>query len=189
MKNSIYDKLTYVNALRKNRKKLSDEVLTAPSLFPELLEACFSGDPQYTSKAAWVLELVCIREPEWILPHLDTFITGLRSLKEDGAKRSCGKICELLCDHYFSGTANKTKDQLTDQQLKKLAEVCFDWLISDEKVALKAYAMHCLFLLGSVIPWIHPQLCSVLEDGYPYHTAAYQSRAKKILKKCTKTSK
>ncbi|RAV27857.1 adenylosuccinate lyase [Sinomicrobium soli] len=186
MSNLIYDKLTCVNALRENRKKLSDEVLATPALFPELLAACFSGDPQYAAKAAWVLEFVCIKKPDRILPHIDIFIGGLRSLKADGAKRSCGKICELLCDRYFDRKPNTVKKRLTRQHLNTLAEVCFDWLIADEKVALKAYAMHCLYLLGTRISWIHPQLRPVLEQGYHHHTAAYRSRAKKILRKCPK---
>ncbi|UGU16344.1 adenylosuccinate lyase [Sinomicrobium kalidii] len=181
MQNNIYDKLHYVNALRKHRKALSDEILNTPALFPDLLEACFVKDEKISAKACWVLEFVCKEKPEWILPYADTFVGNICKLKAHGAIRSSGKICEILCERYFSEHRNSVKNSLTEDHLRKITETCFDWLIGDEKVAVKAYAMHSLFLLGKKFQWIYPELRLVLEQGYNEHSAAYRARAKHIL--------
>lgn len=180
---NIYDKLAYVNALRNRRKKLSDEILATPSLFPGLLTACFSEDPKTSAKASWVLEFVCKEKPDWLLPYIDTFTSGLATLSADGAIRSCGKICELLCERYFSTVPNEVKNKLQEKHLSQITEACFDWLIGNHKVAVKAYAMHCLFLLGKKSDWIHPELKMIIRQGYPSHSAAYRSRAKHLLDK------
>lgn len=186
MQNPIYDKLQYVTALRKHRKELSDEILATPSLFPGLLDTCFTDDDKTSAKACWVLEFVCKEKLEWILPHMDTFVNNIRKLKADGAIRSTGKVCELLCEQYFNKQQNPVKKSLTEEHLRKISETCFDRLIGDEKVAVKAYAMYCLFLLGQKFPWIYPELRPVLEQGFGEHSAAYRSRAKHILDRIAK---
>lgn len=186
MRDTIYDKLQYVTALRKQRKGLSEEILATPSLFPDLLNACFSDDNQTSAKACWVLEFVCKEKLEWILPHTDMFVDNIRELKADGAIRSAGKVCELLCEQYFNKRENPVKRSLTEVHLRKIAETCFDRLIGNEKVAVKAYAMYCLFLLGKKFRWIYPELQLVLEQGYGEHSAAYRSRAKHILDRIAK---
>ncbi|MBC9797308.1 adenylosuccinate lyase [Sinomicrobium weinanense] len=183
MPKDIYHKLQYVTALRKPRKELSEEILATPSLFPDLLKACFAEDNKTSTKACWVLEFVCKEKLEWILPYTDTFIDNIPKLKADGAIRSTGKVYELLCEYYFSKQQNPVRKSLTEEQLGKIAETCFDWLIGNEKVAVKAYAMRCLFLLGKKFQWIYPELQLVLQQGYTQHSAAYRSRAKHILDK------
>ncbi|RNL78094.1 adenylosuccinate lyase [Sinomicrobium pectinilyticum] len=183
MKNCIYDKLDYVNALRERRKQLSEEILSTPSLFPDLVSACFSEDEIISTKACWVLEFVCKEKLYWIIPSIDTFTANIRTLKADGAIRSAGKVCELLCERYFDKHPNQIKKSLTEEHLHKITETCFDWLIGNRKVAVKAYAMYCLFLLGTKFEWIYPELRLILMQGYGEHSAAYRSRAKHILDK------
>lgn len=183
LKDSIYTKLDYVNALRERRKLLSDEVLSAPSMFPELVSACFSKDVIISTKACWILEFVCKEKLHWIIPYLDTFTAGIQALKADGAIRSSGKVCELLCEQYFDKHPNPIQKSLNEEHLRKISETCFDWLIGKQKVAAKAYAMQCLFLLGTKFKWIYPELRLILMQGYGEHSAAYRSRAKHILGK------
>ncbi|MGS2738096.1 adenylosuccinate lyase [Sinomicrobium sp. M5D2P17] len=183
MEGSIYEKLDYVNALRKRRKLLSDEVLSTPALFPGLVSACFSKDEIISTKACWVLEFVCKEKLYWLIPYIDMFTSSIQNLKADGAIRSSGKVCELLCEQYFGKRPNPIKESLNEEHLRKISETCFDWLIGNQKVAVKAYAMYCLFLLGTKFEWINPELRLVLMQGYREHSAAYRSRAKHILNK------
>jgi hypothetical protein len=72
---------------------------------------------------------------------------------------------------------------LRDHQLQLLTEACFDWLITDVKVATKVYAMRALFEFGTIQEWVLPQLKSILEKDYGSHTAAYHSASKALLRK------
>ncbi|MEO8774086.1 MAG: hypothetical protein ABI263_06745 [Gelidibacter sp.] len=49
---------------------------------------------------------------------------------------------------FYSKNQNTTQENLTLSHREKIIEVCFDWMINDEKIAPKAYAMNSLYLLG-----------------------------------------
>ncbi|UNY97688.1 hypothetical protein MQE36_11395 [Zhouia spongiae] len=183
MKTGLFKKLQYVKAYRENRQEVATYVLNNPGLFNDLLHYCFDPDPEISYKSCWILEFVCKEKLDWLLPSLDYFIENIRSLKHDSAIRPCAKICELLCEAYFKKKPSKTKRSLRATHLEQLSEINFDWLINDEKVATKAYAMHSLFLLGKKIDWIHPELKKVLEQNFSVHSAAYKARARHILDK------
>ncbi|MDG3581540.1 hypothetical protein [Galbibacter pacificus] len=183
MNTILTEKLSYVSGYRENRQALANFILTHEAYFPELLEHCFSNEENYSHKACWVTELVCKGKLTWLFPHLDFFLIKLPSLKNDSSIRPLAKVCELLCESYFIKKDPKTLSQLNDAHLEKLAEINFDWLISNVKVATKAYAMHCLFLLGKKYHWIYPELKHTLEQGFAHHSAAYKARARHILKK------
>lgn len=63
-----------------------------------------------------------------------------------------------------------------------IIEACFDWMISDEKVAIHAYSMQILFILGKEYNWIHTELKQILIDNMTFGSKGYIVRAKKILK-------
>ena len=72
---------------------------------------------------------------------------------------------------------------LSENNLKKITEACFDWLITDNKVAAKAYSIRTLFALKNHFDWIQPELKQILEQDYKKHSAAYQAVAREVLKK------
>jgi hypothetical protein len=69
---------------------------------------------------------------------------------------------------------------------EKIIEACFDWMINDEKIAPKAYAMNTLFLLGRDYDWIHPELVMILERDYQMQSSGFKARARRILKQIKK---
>jgi hypothetical protein len=62
----------------------------------------------------------------------------------------------------------------------------FDYLITHQKVAAKAYSMKTLYLLGKEYHWIHPELATILEKDFNTSTAAFKARARHLLKKLKK---
>ena len=74
------------------------------------------------------------------------------------------------------------KKTLKAHQKERIIACCFDWMINDEKVAVKAYSMNTLFLFGKDFNWIHPELTQILERDYPHQSCGFQARAKHILK-------
>ena len=77
---------------------------------------------------------------------------------------------------------------LQSKHKEKIIECCFDYMINDEKIAPKAYAMNTLYLLGKDFDWIHPELGQILERDFYHQSAGFKARAKHLLKKLKKDS-
>jgi hypothetical protein len=65
----------------------------------------------------------------------------------------------------------------------EIMSLCFDYISSPtEKIAVKAFSLTVLQNLSKTYPEIKQELKAVIEDRWDYETAAFHSRAKKILK-------
>ncbi|MCV9931355.1 hypothetical protein OIU80_03595 [Flavobacterium sp. LS1R47] len=181
MASELQKTLDYVSAYRENRVKGAQTVLENPDCFPELIAICFDISDKNTHKACWILEFVSYEKLEWLQPHLDFFCANLKHLKDESSIRPIAKICQLLVKaHYKKSEINST---LSETQLQDIIETSFDWLITDTKVAAKAYSIRTLHILGKHYDWIHPELQIILTKDYGNHTAAYKAVAREVLKK------
>ena len=70
---------------------------------------------------------------------------------------------------------------MTEDHVSQMIETCFDWLISDFKVATKAHAMETLYFLGIKTGWVHYELKMIIEKNLPIESPGYIARAKKVL--------
>lgn len=182
----FYEELSYVDASRENRLKYAKMVLNDMSLFPKLIDIMFQVDDKVSSRAAWVFEFVCDEYIYAIIPYLNTFTSNLKRVHLDSAIRPISKVCGFIADAYYLKQPNTLKKSLTSQHKERMIEACFDWMISDQKIAPKVYAMETLYLLGTEYKWILPELVQILEQDFPTQSAGYKVRAKRILKKVNK---
>ena len=185
----LYSELKYVDATREKRQFYAQMVIENPELIPSLIEILFMVHDKISCKASWVLEYACNKNLELILPHLDLFIKDLKKVHLDSAVRPVAKICELLVKAYYDKKTKPVETYLKPKHLECIIEVCFDYMIRNEKVATKAFAMNTLFLLGRDYDWIHPELKVILERDFNKQSAAFKARAKHIIKKLERTDK
>lgn len=164
---------------KNSRQGTADFMLARPELLNCFLFYCFEIQNPNHYKACWALELMAYEKLEWLQPHLDLICSQSKNLSNESAIRPLAKILFLLLEAHYK----KNQIQLTETQIQYLIEINFDWLINDAKVAAKAYAMRCLFLLGKEYDWIHPELKTILVKDFSTHTAAYKAVSKQILKK------
>ncbi len=183
----LYEELNYVNHSREKRQYYANLVIDNPMLISKLLEILFMVDDKISPRAAWVLEFMCSKNIASIVPYLDEFTEKINTVHLDSAVRPVAKICELLIAAYTSKDDNKVKQSLKSNHKERIIETCFDYMIKEEKVAPKAYAMSTLFLLGKEYDWIHPELALILERDFHLQSAAFKARARHILKKIKKT--
>lgn len=160
---------------------MAEEILGNPQWLPDLIGICLGRHDAIGSRACWVLEFVFNKDPARLFPYLETFTSGLSQLREESSIRPMAKICELLAGGYYQ-PGHRKKPPLESHHREGMAEACFDWLIGPHKVAPKAYSMQTLYLLGEEFPWIRPELQEVLKLNYANGSAAYQARARHILK-------
>jgi hypothetical protein len=182
-KAELYNELSYVNHSREKRLKYANLVIDNPELVAPVLEILFDVDNKISCRAAWVFEFMCGEKLEEIIPYLHVFTENMSKVHLDSAVRPIAKICEYIMSAYYSNYDNDFKTDLTEIHKEKIIEACFDWMINDEKVAAKAYAMHTLYLLGTEYDWIHPELSMILERDFHIQSAAYKARARQILNK------
>ena len=169
------------NAKRINRLRVANLVLENKVLFKYLLEIVFEVNNKLSIKAAWVLEFVCAEKLNWLAPHLNYFTENINNVKFDSAVRPISKICEFLAKVYTSKNESIMKAEINSTHIEKIIEAGFDWLIGEQKVAVKAYTMEMLFLFGKNEDWVHQELQLVLQQNIINESAAYQARGKKIL--------
>lgn len=181
MDQMLYQKIENSTAHRRIRDEISREIISKPELFQDLLNIAFDTNDLNHYKACWILELVLENNIDWVLPYLGKFCQSLQTYSHDGAIRSISKICMFTAKRHLK-KSNPQQQFLSENQLQQISEACFDWLISDKKVASKAYAMRTLFEIGKIQDWIHPELKEILSKDFPHHSPAYKAASKDILK-------
>lgn len=170
------------NPKKINRNKAAIIVLEQPELFKHLVDLTFRVDDKLSIKAAWILEWICTHYSiDYILPYLSTFTNGLPNLYLDGAVRTSAKICENLAHAYSNKEDNKTKQFLIDNHINQIIEVGFDWLLTDKKIAVKAYTMTSLFLFGKYRDWVHTELEHIIRTKVIHEGKGCTARGKKVL--------
>jgi len=177
MKSDFYNQIANSNAHRWQRDLNCETALANPLNLSELFEMSFAVSDINHFKACWALELVLEQKIELLLPYLDQFCAKVKLYKNDSALRSISKIC------WFISTSNS---KLLKEQEQQLLESCLDWLIQNEKVATKVYAMRALYNFSKTHHWLVLELQTILTQDYAQHTAAYKAAAKDILKKLKK---
>ena len=170
------------NPKRENRQRVADIVLENQNLFKDLVTLTFKVDEKISIKAAWILEWICTHHHlNWIIPHLDEFSNNISTLKFDSAIRPCAKICEHLANAFYASKENDIKNILTNTQIDKIISCGFDWLITPQKIAVRAYTMNTLYLFGLERDWVHPELKHLIETKIIHESKGCKARGKHIL--------
>ncbi|OAD90319.1 hypothetical protein A7A78_07170 [Aequorivita soesokkakensis] len=181
----LKEKLMEVDSSLKKRQEVAFWVVKKPHYVREALQWCFTPESELLIPTAWVMEIICKHNPKNFFKYMHLFFEQLPSIKNDSALRSCAKICEMLCHYHFMHEFGIISNVLDKSERTLITECCFDWLITDQKVACQAPAMQCLYYLGwdDDKKWIYPELRNILTENAQNKSAGYQARARKILKR------
>ena len=170
------------NAKRENRNMVAIIVYKHKELFKYLIEFTFLIDDKISIRAAWILEWICTHgNVSWMLPHLDEFTQNISKLQFDSAIRPCAKICEQIATAYTSKKENEFQTALTQEHINAIVEAGFDWLITPQKIAVRAYTMSTLYLFGLQKDWIHPELEHLISSKIIKESKGCKARGTHIL--------
>jgi hypothetical protein len=138
--------------------------------FEQLFSLFLNDEARVKQCAAYPLSYCVEAHPELIQKHLGKLIKNLdKKDLHDAVIRNTMRILELIDipERYHGEVMNR----------------CFDYIQSpQEKVAVKAYSLTILDTLSKQYPDIKQELKTIIEERWDYETAAFHSRAKKILK-------
>lgn len=130
----------------------------------------YDDDWCVTQRASGPLSYAIQRHPELIKPHFSKLLKNLKKPKlHDAVKRNTVRLLQdINVPERFRGD---------------LMDTCFGYISSPmEKPAIKAFSLTILHNLSAQYPDIKQELKAIIEDRWEYETAAFKSRAKKILK-------
>lgn len=181
---NLAERILSVTAHRKSRYGNALYLLNHLEELPELIQLCTGNNEALAVKACWVLEFVYQEKPAAVFPYIPQLVAQLPNITHHSAKRPLCHILNLFVEKSVKDPAYK--NVLTQDIVQQLTEVCFDWLINDEKVALKCYSMRILGVFGKENNWIYQELEPILITNIPLHSAAYGGAAKDVLKKIRK---
>ncbi len=177
----LFEKINFKKAYRENRLGAANWVLANPETFEELLVYCFGKDKELAKKATWALEFIARDKLDMLYLHLDFFFDNLPHATGDGALRSVGFICELLCIEHYKKKNEVLGNSLTRKHKLIMTDCAFDWMITNQKVACQARAMTALYFLGTEQNWIHPELVQIIRQNMHQGSAGYKARGKNTL--------
>ncbi|SFU39257.1 hypothetical protein SAMN05216480_102200 [Pustulibacterium marinum] len=174
-------------ATRQEARKFRFErdIVKSRPLQRELIQLCFDDDQEMSVKACWLFESVYLHRVR-IFPYIfPTLVENVHRLKHDSAKRPMLRVLYNFLERtrFPIAFGYPFRSIITPEKKEKIIEVCFDWLIGNEKVAIKAYAMRILELIGKDSDWVYPELTLILQENMEKHSAAYKAAAKDVLKK------
>lgn len=175
----IYELSNMKNAARIYRQQLCDLALNDKTIIPILINLSFEYDNKLSIKAAWILEFFVKDSVHHIIPYINQITSKIANLKFDSSKRSFANICEILANNYQK--KGIFYQILAKKHKKEIISCCFDWMLSNEKVAVEAYSMNVLYIFGKEEKWIHNELSYILKENMHRKSCGYKARGKKIL--------
>ena len=185
MNEILYKNVQNSTAHRPSRDFNANFVIENPEFLVDMMEILLDTKDKNHHKACWISELIFEKNIDWLSPYLDNFCQTLSCYSNESALRSLSKICLFSANYHMKKLKSK-EIFLAENHIEFMLEACFDWLISDKKVATKAYAMRALFQFGKLQDWIYPELQVILEQQYPAGSAGFQFACKEILGKIAK---
>ncbi len=138
--------------------------------FDELMQLFFSDDQLIAQRSAWPLSYIVIKHPALIKKHLSK---ALKQLQKPNVHTAIKRNILRFLQHIA----------IPHQHHGSVMQVCFDF-ISDpqEKAAVKAFSLTVLENLYKTYPDIGDEIKTIIEDRWEYESAAFRSRARKMLK-------
>ena len=160
--------------LEEHSKKQCDKIVkyigADPTRFAGLMKLFFNGEYRISQRAAWPMSYAVRKHPSLIEPYLNKLINNLgKKGQHDAITRNSTRILQDI--------------DVPKKYHGKLMDTCFNFIESnDTAVAIKAFSLTILQNLSKYYPEIGPELKLIIEERWEHETAAFQSRARKILK-------
>lgn len=162
LENSVYSKAQIL--------KVSEYACSSAKRFKELMQCFLSDEYRLAQRAAWSVSWAAKKKPAIIGPHIKTLVAQLsRTDVPDAVIRNSVRVLQDI--------------EIPEVLHGDVMHACFQFIESPSTaIAIKAFSLTTLFNLSEIYPEIKPELKLIIEDRIDNETAAFKSRAKKILK-------
>ena len=138
--------------------------------FNQLFNLFLNAEYRVNQRAAWPLSYCAINHPDFMSGNFSKLVKNLhRPGTHAAVKRNTLRLLrQIEVPKKFHG---------------ELMDLCFHYIESeDEPVAIKSFSLAILQTLSLQYPDIKNEIRLIIEERWPYETAAFRSRAKNFLK-------
>ncbi len=159
--------------LKEHSKKQCNQIVNYISddkkRFEELMEIFFKGEYRLTQRAAWPMSYCVRKHPGLIRPYFKRLLDNLNKKNlHDAIRRNTVRLLQDV--------------DIPKQFHGRVMNLCFDFIASnDTAVAIKAFSLTILENLSKQYPDIIPELKLIIQERWEHETAAFRTRAKKII--------
>lgn len=138
--------------------------------FDELVNLFLQDEYRVTQRAGWPLSYAAVAHPELVKKHLPVLVKTLRRKNMHNAvKRNIVRLLQEI--------------PIPKKLHGEVMDTCFGFIADvQEAIAVKAFSLSILDHLSKQYPEIKHELKVIIEERWDYETAAFHSRARKILK-------
>lgn len=164
----------YQTILEENSKAQCEKVVryvgNDTKRFAELMKLFLGSEPLIVQRSGWPLSYCVEKHPELIQPYLKNIIPLLeKPAIHNAVHRNITRLLQYV--------------NIPEKYHGRVMDACFKFVASHEtEVAIKAFSLTILDNLSKIYPEIKQELKLVIEERWDHETAAFRSRAKKILK-------
>jgi hypothetical protein len=155
-------------------RRLSDRIAfwigTDTKRFAVLMNVFLHGEPPAARHSAMAVGICAERHPALVKPYIGRM---LFRIEEPGVHVALRRtVVRMLQDV-----------DIPPELLGKVATLCFRYLSAGESpVAVKVFAMSVIARIAKKEPDLGRELRLLIEQGLPYGTNGYRSRARRVLK-------
>lgn len=138
--------------------------------FDELFRLFLNDEYRVVQRAAWPMSYCVGDRPEFIKKH---FSALLKALEKPGSPDSVRRNGVRLLQYV----------DIPKRYHGQVMDICFRYIASPtEAVAIKAFSITVLQKLAKLYPGIINEIKLIIDERWHYETAAFKTRAKKLLK-------
>jgi len=155
---------------KAQRDKIIEWVGDAQLRFDELFRLFLIDEYKVSQRASWPVSNCVEVYPEFIQHHLEELLQNLEKPNlHDAVKRNTVRILQEI--------------PIPEKYHGQVMNICFGYVENPtEAVAIKAFSLTVLGNLAIQYPEIIPEIKLLIEDQLPHQTAAFKSRAKRLMK-------
>lgn len=159
------------NTSRLLADMVSDAVMETPALLHETLDAIEKEKHPYPMRISRVIWIIAEQQPKLLQPFFERIFTMALSTNDSSVRRN------------FLGVLLYQWEWLTEEQLGKLVDQCFEWMENAKQPpAIKALSMKILAKSAKTYPELAPELISYLDNLSETFTTGVQATARNTMK-------
>lgn len=138
--------------------------------FDELFEIFLNDEYRVVQRASWPVSYAVQAHPKFIQKHFKKLINNIKKPGiHEAVKRNTVRLLQDI--------------KIPEPYHGEVMNLCFDFISSpEEKAATKAFSLTILENLSKIYPEIGQEIRTIIEDRWDYESAAFHSRARKILR-------